>query len=249
LPVWFADALSRLATGGGFATRKLRTDDDEILLSRQQPCVLTSIGELATRGDMLERTLMIKLPHITGKKRRLEQQFWQDFEAAWPALLGALLDVVSTTVRNFQQVKIENPPRMADFAQWSYAAAEACAWHLENPNGLEKDGVAFLSAYRENIAAAQSILLDSAIAQAIQQLVEAQPWSGTHTELLDDLHTRVGRNHIRELPHTGRGLSAELDRLIPSLRSVGVHIDRHRSRENGTGKRIVTLSKENGAQH
>jgi hypothetical protein len=249
LPLWFADALCRLATGGGFATRKLRTDDDEALFNRQLPCLLNSIGELATRGDLLERAIMINLPHIPRKKRQSEQEFWQSFETAWPALLGALLNVVSTAIRNLDHVCIEDRPRMADFADWSYAAAEACVWHLETPNGLEKDGAAFLSAYSENMTAAQSILLDSVIAQAIQQLVEPRPWSGNHTELLDVLRTMVGSRHTRELPQTGRGLSAELDRLIPSLRSVGVHIGRDRSRENGTGKRIVTLSKVDGVQH
>jgi hypothetical protein len=137
---------------------------------------------------------------------------------------------------------------MADFVQWSYAAAEACAWRIETPNGLERDGAAFLSAYNENITTVQQILLDSLIAQAIQQLVEPRPWSGTHTDLLDMLRTMVGARHTRELPPTARALSAELDRLIPSLRSIGVHIGRERKREGGTGQRLITLWKEDTAQ-
>jgi hypothetical protein len=244
LPLWFADALCRLATGGGFATRKLRTDDDEVIFNRQQPCVLTSIEELSTRGDLLDRAIMIHLPHIPRKKRQPEQQFWRSFEAARPALLGALLDIVSAALRNLDHVHIDAPPRMADFVQWSCAAAEACDWHIETPNGLEKNSAAFVYSYTENITAVQHLQLDSVIAQAIQQLVESRPWSGTHRDLLDDLRRRVGSGHHRELPQTARALSAELDRLIPSLRSVGVRIGRQRRREGGTGQRIITLRKE-----
>jgi hypothetical protein len=100
LPLWFADALCRLATGGGFSTRKLRTDDDEVLFSSRLPLILTSIGELATRGDLLERAIVLHLPHIPRHKRITEQQFWQTFEAKRPVLLGALLDIVSAALRN-----------------------------------------------------------------------------------------------------------------------------------------------------
>jgi hypothetical protein len=241
--------LCRLATGGGFSTRKLRTDDDEVLFNSQQPIILTSIAELATRGDLLERAIVLHLPHISGKKRQAEEEFWQSFEAKRPLLLGAVLDIVSAAVRNLPHIKLESPPRMADFAQWSCAAAEACAWRVDSPNnGLEKDDAAFLNAYTENITTTQHLLLDTAMAEALERLVRQKPWHGTHTDLLDVLRSMVGAGHFRELPQTARALSAELDRLIPSLRTIGVRIDRARKREAGTGQRIITLRREEGAQ-
>jgi hypothetical protein len=137
---------------------------------------------------------------------------------------------------------------MADFAEWSCAAAEACAWRIQTPNELEKDDVAFLSAYSENITATQHLLLDTAMAQSLERLVHRQPWHGTHTDLLDVLRSMVGPGHLRELPQTARALSAELDRLIPSLRTIGVRIERARKREAGTGQRIITLRREEAAQ-
>ena len=248
LPLWFADALCRLATGGGFGTRKLFTDDDEALFNTQLPSVLTSIGELATRGDLLDRAIVLHLPHIPRLKRQSEQQFWHTFEALRPSLLGALLDVVSAALQNLHHVKLDELPRMADFARWSCAAAEACAWHVETSQGGQSHTAAFLHSYAENISAARHVILDTAIAQAIERLVKPQPWRGTHSGLLDVLRTMVGPGHIRELPPTARALSAELDRLIPSLRSIGVRIERERRREAGTGQRLITLRKEDAGQ-
>ena len=110
------------------------------------------------------------------------------------------------------------------------------------------DTAAFLHAYTENIIASQHMMLDTAMAQAIERLVHPQPWHGTHTDLLDVLHTMVGPGHSLELPRTARALSAELDRLIPSLRSIGVRIERERKRQGGSGQRIITLRKEESGQ-
>jgi len=49
VPAWLSDALCRIATGGGFATRKLYSDDEEKLFDAQRPVVLNGIPELATR--------------------------------------------------------------------------------------------------------------------------------------------------------------------------------------------------------
>jgi hypothetical protein len=46
IPPDLADSMCRLATGGGFATRKLYTDTDEILFSGQRPQLLTSITQV-----------------------------------------------------------------------------------------------------------------------------------------------------------------------------------------------------------
>jgi hypothetical protein len=50
LPPWLSDALCRLATGGGFATRQLYTDQDEVLLDAQRPIALTGIEDFVIRA-------------------------------------------------------------------------------------------------------------------------------------------------------------------------------------------------------
>jgi hypothetical protein len=57
-----ADALCRLATGGGYAIRRLYTDADEALFEAQRPVLLTGIEELPLRGDLIDRALMLTLP-------------------------------------------------------------------------------------------------------------------------------------------------------------------------------------------
>ena len=51
VPPWLSDALCRLSTGGGFATRELYTDQDEVIFDSQRPVLLTSIEEVATRSE------------------------------------------------------------------------------------------------------------------------------------------------------------------------------------------------------
>lgn len=61
LPVWLSDALCRLATGGALSTRALRTDDEEKIFSYKLPCLLTSIEDVVTRGDLLDRSVLPEL--------------------------------------------------------------------------------------------------------------------------------------------------------------------------------------------
>ena len=90
-----SDALCRMATGGGFATRTLYSDEDETIFDAQRPVILTSIEDIGTRSDLLERSLIIDLPTIRDGARKAEKKFWNQFERARPQILGALLDVVS----------------------------------------------------------------------------------------------------------------------------------------------------------
>lgn len=77
LPDWLSDALCRLATGSGFATRELYTDADETIFAAQRPVVLNGIEELATRGDLLDRAITLYLPTIPDDKRQDEKDFWR----------------------------------------------------------------------------------------------------------------------------------------------------------------------------
>jgi hypothetical protein len=125
LPPWLSDSLCRLATGGGFATRELYTDTDEALFDSKRPIVLNGIEELASRGDLLDRGIILYLSEILPENRRSERDLWADFESARPGILGALLDAVAASLRNLPTTHLPGLPRMADFAQWVVAGERA----------------------------------------------------------------------------------------------------------------------------
>ena len=58
------------ATGGGLATRQLYSDLSETIINVQRPIILNGIAELATRGDLLDRSIVISLPTLDPEKRR-----------------------------------------------------------------------------------------------------------------------------------------------------------------------------------
>jgi hypothetical protein len=59
---WLSDALCRLATGGGFATRELYSDDREVVFSQKRPVILNGIDSLAVAGDLRDRSIIVELP-------------------------------------------------------------------------------------------------------------------------------------------------------------------------------------------
>src|SRR5262249_6418959 len=99
LSSWLSDVLCRLSTGGGYATRELFTDQDEIIFDSQRPVLLTSIEEVATRSDLLDRCLIVCLPAISEERRRSEAELHEAFEKVRPQILGALLDGISVALR------------------------------------------------------------------------------------------------------------------------------------------------------
>jgi len=181
LPTWLSDALCRLATGSGFATRELYSDADETIFAAQRPIVLNGIEEVATRGDLLDRAITLYLPTIPDDQRQDEHIFWQEFEQARPQILGALLDIVSHALQRLPTTTLTCKPRMADFALWTCAAAEACGWTAQD----------FQDAYQGARDVVHELTLEAA---PIGPLVHAfaqqrSAWEGTASELLIELES------------------------------------------------------------
>jgi hypothetical protein len=122
LPHWLSDALCRLSTGGGFATRELHTDNEEILFNATRPIMLNGIDDIASNADLADRAVIVTLGHVSEDQRIPEKLFWQDFLESQASILGALLDIVSAALRNLETVNVPRLPRMADFATWVCAA-------------------------------------------------------------------------------------------------------------------------------
>lgn len=225
IPGWFSDGLCRLSTGGSFATRALYHDNEESIVNAARPVILTGIEDLATRGDLLDRAILLYLPAISPGKRCSHQELWTQYEALRPQLLGALLDIVCVTLAQLPQVKLEQLPRMADFAKLGVAASPAL--------GLQPED--FLNAYQQNQQATHELTLEGLpVVTALKTLLEKQPtWEGTATDLHAALTSCCSPQMQRgkNWSTSARGLSSMLRRLAPSLRSSGIEVCFHRTRQ------------------
>jgi len=229
-----SDAICRLATGGGFRTRTLYTDDDERLFNSTRPIIMNGIADIVTRHDLADRSIIINLPAISQKKRKPEFELLREIYDQLPSFLGVLYDAVSMALRNYDTVKTPILPRMADFAKWVIAAEQALPW---------KQGK-FMKAYNENRsrvieAAIESDLVACAVIRFINNFKKEKQWKGTPTELKNilDLHTPEHSKSSSDWPKAINALSNRLMRIQGFLKTKGIEIERGKS-----GKRIITIS-------
>ena len=180
VPTWLSDALCRLATGGGYGSRELYTDREEILLDVRRPVMITSIEDLGTHGDFTDRKLSVSCPPIDDNKRLTEAKLYAAVDAARPAILGAVLSAVSMGLRRWDVVGDGPWPRMADFAQWVTACEPAFGW---KPGTL----IRVYDAHRQE--SAEIVIESSAVGLVLCQFMRGQPdgWEGTSEELLEAL--------------------------------------------------------------
>lgn len=230
-----SDSLCKLSTGGGLATRKLYSDDEEAVFNIMRPSILNGIDDIARRQDLLDRSIVINLPSISEDKRTDEKTFWKLFREKKPYILGALCDVVSNALKRLPNIKLNSKPRMADFALWITAAENALNW---------KQGE-FIAIYTNNRS------------QAVDQGLESDPFASAVMQLLDEEKTFIGnasqllgeagrytdeRTRKTKAWPTSRSVRNRLKRINPALRSKGILYVEYESKKHRTLK-LEMLSK------
>jgi len=235
LPSWLSDALARIATGGGFAARRLHTDADEHLSFAVRPLIVNGIADVLGRADLADRTIRIELapPEI----RRPDEELDRRWAEVWPGLLGLLFDGLSAGLRLFDRTEIADPPRMASAARW----ATACA------SGLGIDPAMIIPAWRGNRSAGDRAIIendDVAIALLAHLFANGGSWRGTAAHLLTELSSRVSERVARgrDWPSTASSLGLRLKRLVPALRAAA-DIEAAQTRSGADGARIWTFRK------
>ena len=218
LPAWISDTLCRLATGGGFAVRRLYTDQDEVLFDAARPVILNGIEDIVTRPDLADRAVFLTLEAIPEERRRSEAELWVAFDAERPRILGVLLDAVVQGLKTLPDTTLERLPRMADFALWA-TACETALW----PAGT------FWSAYCGNRdEAVENVIEADPVAAAVRAVMEERTeWTGTATNLLGALAESAGERvaKFKTWPASPRALSGQLRRAATFLRKIGIEID------------------------
>jgi hypothetical protein len=232
LPEELADAACRLATGGGFGGRELYSDHDEAIFDATRPLVFNAIPDLgAARPDFLDRALIIEFQNLKPEMRADEAQFWRDFEQLRPRILGALLDAASAGLRNLPNLRLDQLPRMADFALW----VNACEERL----GI-RPGEALIT-YSANGAETRNLALESSPLYEPLVKLAREGFNGTVAELLARLNcaTSEGMRRSVRWPKAPNALGGALRRMATNLRAAGIEIQF--SRADLRGRRVVSL--------
>ena len=219
--------LCRVVTGEGFSHRMLYTDLEETFFEYHRPQILTGVDLIPTRGDLLDRCLIVRLERIPDERRLPEAELEALTAKLLPGIYGALLDLLATALRNLPTTKPAKLPRMADFAQLCIAAGI--------PN--------FENAYESNIeVGCQAAVEANPIAEGILSLLDAHNgyWQGSSTELirrlqeLDPTNREFQKLSARSI---GRKLSSS---LRGDLKAVGVEVDQGKG---SYGQRYLILSR------
>ncbi len=211
------DALCTLATGGGFAARKLFTNAEESVIEVKRPVIINSIPNVVTAQDLTDRAISIELPRIEYREESEISQKWED---AKPAIMAGLMDLFVDTLARLDDVVLVNPPRMADFTRLGEAMSQALGYTAGSFDKLYK---------ANRLESVGRSLEGSPVASAIIELADSYTGTGqtvfhnTVKALFEKL-TTDHRHNAEAWPRGAKGLACEIKRQQPALLSLGIEI-------------------------
>ena len=236
-PEWLSDEACKAVTGVGQTKRKLYSDDDDIVYEYKRCLGFNGINISLTEPDALDRSIMIELDRISKEIRRTESEIIGEFFKLRPMLLGYIFDLLVKAIRIKPTIRLNDLPRMADFALWGEAIARAMGYKE----------LQFMNAYYENIGkqnieAIENHPLGQAIARFYEERIEhTETWEGSPTELLQHL-AAIAQNHgintnHKSWPKEVRWLIRRLNQIRSNLlEGLGIDIRITRVTTNVKGK-------------
>lgn len=215
LPAPIQDALCVIATGGGFAKRKLYSDSDEIVITLKRPAILNGIVAAITQQDAVSRAISIELPVITDA--RPKDKLEADYERHQAGILGGLLDIAAKAFEYLPEMSLpaEQRPRLVEFAYLGMAVAKAMNHppesFMEQFDAARQDGL-------------ERTLDASPIASAIRD------WAETECGLIEEHSVKNWLNILEAFkprnctswPGSAKKLGDAMRRAAPALRQLGI---------------------------
>jgi len=243
-----SDALCCISTGGGYATRKLYTDEEETVFEVMRPIILNGIENIITRADLADRSIFISLKHINEKERKYKSEIEKEFKEALPQILGALFSGISYGLSKLEYTKLDNVPRLADFARFSTA--------VESFFFNEGD---FMKAYIKNkIDMAEESIENSTLAKAINDLLENKSlckhidgrtvWTGSASDFLSIFEGNIEYTKALDWPKSPEALGNQIRRISPNFRLIDTIIDFDIRESKHDRKRLIRISRADTVQ-
>lgn len=234
-----SDLLCRAVTGQGTSKRELYTDDDDVIYSFKRVIAINGINNVANNPDLLDRSLSIELERIPKEERKTEEELLGNFEAAKAKILGGIFDVLAKAIAIRPFVKLSTLPRMADFAVWGCAIAQALGYKQED----------FLTAYDENQANQNDEVVQSTpVTLAILRLIEKEgSFVGTATTLFTKLQFLAQQEKMdtngKSWPKDPPRLMQKINFYKPNLLEIGIEVKSGDETDRRSTMRLVTIHK------
>lgn len=216
-----SDILCRSTSGDAFSKRGLYTDDDDVIYSHKRCIAINGINLVATKPDLLERSILIELDRIPEDKRKEEVELINKFEKEISGIVGNVFDVVSRAMAIKPTIKLSTNERMADFVVWGCAIAEALGYSQDE----------FLSAYHLNTTTQNDEAINADIVGnlIIKLMKQESLWEGTATQLLSKLEIVAKNNAIwvtqhKDFPKLANALTRKINNLKTNLEQIGIKI-------------------------
>ncbi|MEI6280959.1 MAG: hypothetical protein WCP17_03110 [bacterium] len=219
-----SDILCKASTGSGFIKRELYSDDGDIIYNFKRCMAINGINLVATRPDLLERSLLIELERIDPSNRKTEKEIKDSFQEDLPLIIGGVFDVLVKTLNIKSNLSLTNVklPRMADFSEWGCAISEALGFTKED----------FLEAYQSNIDdQTETALNENVVASVLISFIEEKgDWEGTASHLLRDLNLYANTSseidtidsYEKNWPKGSNALMRKLNEVSVNLKASGI---------------------------
>ncbi|MBF0556660.1 MAG: hypothetical protein HQK96_19255 [Nitrospirae bacterium] len=223
-----SDVLAKLCTGLAFKTRALYTNTVLTVIKLMKAMCLTGISCVATRPDLMDRTLLIPLERIDGSKRMTEKQIFTAFEKDKSEILGGIFDALSKAIGIYPLMEktITNLPRMADFTLWGASVAEALGFKYQD----------FIEAYGRNTQnKSEELVHGNTLLQAVLEFMDKRD---THETLTKTFFEELKANNSpdkndKTFPLAPNKLKNALERIKGILASSGIFLEFPRRTEMG----------------
>jgi hypothetical protein len=211
-----SDILCQACTGGGIEQRQLYTDSDSVIFQILRCVGINGINLSIAKPDLLDRTLLLHLERIPPEMRREDTVLWAEFETVRPHILGGIFDVLSEAMAIYPSVKLDKLPRLADYARWGYAIAEAIKPEL---------GKQFLADYERNVQQQvdEAIQSNTLAVTLLGHMDKCKEWKTTVADAYFVLRLKADPDRFdKSFPAAPRDLRRHLERLRTTLEEKGI---------------------------
>ena len=231
------DAICNLSTGGGYASRKLYTNDDEVAYEAKRQVVLNGINTVATQQDLISRLVRLECPIFDARRSRLDEKELRGlFDKHGSRAIGFILDTMVEALAKLPDIELLEKQRLLDFSKLGAAVGRV----MDCKNG-ELTFLARLKASRE-AASFQALESTPVVLALVEYLENHGAFAGNYADLLREIESKIGRSFDAGWPRGPRGLSESMGRAKSSLRQLGWNYTVAGRGKNGVKVSITQIS-------